>query len=125
MRHRWLPLALCASFILMHLLGVPSNIMSLSGIAISIGVLVDAAIVMVDQGAHTLHRHFGDSRVRGDTRALLTPALQTVGRPIFFALLIMVVSFIPVFALGGQSTQTVSQALRHGAHGIAGIRAIL
>jgi Cu/Ag efflux pump CusA len=96
-----LPLAMCAAFIMMRVLHIPSNIMSLSGIAISIGVLVDAAIVMVDQGAHTLRRHFGQSRVHGDTRQMLTPALQKVGRPIFFSLLIMVISFMPVFVLGG------------------------
>jgi Cu/Ag efflux pump CusA len=96
-----LPLAVLVSFILMRYLGISSNIMSLCGIAISIGVLVDAAIVMVDQGAHTLHQRFGRQRVRGDTRDLLIPALKTVGRPIFFSLAIMIVSFIPVFALGG------------------------
>jgi Cu/Ag efflux pump CusA len=96
-----LPLAVLVSFIMMKLLGISSNIMSLSGIAISIGVLVDAAIVMVDQGAHTLHRHFGSQKVTGDTRELLAPALKTLGRPIFFSLLIMILSFIPVFALGG------------------------
>jgi Cu(I)/Ag(I) efflux system membrane protein CusA/SilA len=96
-----LPMAMLASFILMRALHIPSNIMSLSGIAISIGVLVDAAIVMVDQGAHTLHKRFGSARVSGDTRDLLTPALQIVGRPIFFSLMIMVISFLPVFALGG------------------------
>lgn len=96
-----LPMAMLVSFILMRLFHIPSNIMSLSGIAISIGVLVDAGIVMVDQGAHTLHQRFGNKKVTGDTRALLTPALQTVGRPIFFSLMIMVISFIPVFALGG------------------------
>jgi len=96
-----LPLTVLASFVLMRAFHIPSNIMSLSGIAISIGVLVDAAIVMVDQGAHTLHKRFGSAKVRGDTRDLLTPALQTVGRPIFFSLMIMVISFLPVFALGG------------------------
>lgn len=96
-----LPLAVLVSFIMMKLLGISSNIMSLSGIAISIGVLVDAAIVMVDQGAHTLNRHFGSQKVSGDTRALLAPALKTLGRPIFFSLVIMILSFIPVFALGG------------------------
>lgn len=95
-----LPFAVLVSFILMRLMHIPSNIMSLSGIAISVGVLVDAAIVMVDQGAHTLHKHFGSTKVTGDTRALLTPALQTVGRPVFFSLMIMVISFAPVFALG-------------------------
>lgn len=96
-----LPLATLVSFILMRQLGISSNIMSLSGIAISIGVLVDAAIVMVDQGAHTLHGHFGRKAVHGDTRELLLPSLRTVGRPIFFSLAIMIISFIPVFALSG------------------------
>jgi Cu/Ag efflux pump CusA len=96
-----LPMTVLVAFILMRAFHIPSNIMSLSGIAISIGVLVDAAIVMVDQGAHTLHKTFGNKKIHGDTRELLIPALQTVGRPIFFSLLIMVVSFLPVFALGG------------------------
>ncbi len=96
-----LPMSVLISFILMRQVGISSNIMSLSGIAISIGVLVDAAIVMVDQGAHTLHEKFGSDKVSGDTRALLTPALRTVGRPIFFSLAIMILSFIPVFALTG------------------------
>lgn len=96
-----LPLSVVISFILMRQFGISSNIMSLSGIAISIGVLVDAAIVMVDQGAHTLHEKFGNEPVRGDTRNLLTPALRTVGRPIFFSLAIMILSFIPVFAMTG------------------------
>ena len=96
-----LPLSVLIAFILMRQLGISSNIMSLSGIAISIGVLVDAAIVMVDQAAHTLHQRFGNSRVRGDTRELLLPSLRMVGRPIFFSLAIMILSFIPVFALTG------------------------
>ena len=96
-----LPMSVLVSFIFMRQLGISSNIMSLSGIAISIGVLVDAAIVMVDQGAHTLHEKFGNEPVKGDTRALLTPALRTVGRPIFFSLAIMILSFVPVFALTG------------------------
>ncbi len=96
-----LPMSVLISFILMRQVGISSNIMSLSGIAISIGVLVDAAIVMVDQGAHTLHEKFGNGKVQGDTRALLTPALRTVGRPIFFSLAIMILSFIPVFAMTG------------------------
>lgn len=96
-----LPMSVLISFILMRQVGISSNIMSLSGIAISIGVLVDAAIVMVDQGAHTLHEKFGSEKVTGDTRTLLTPALRTVGRPIFFSLAIMILSFIPVFAMTG------------------------
>lgn len=96
-----LPMTVLVAFIMMRAFHIPSNIMSLSGIAISIGVLVDAAIVMVDQAAHTLHKRFGDSPVRGDTREFLIPALQVVGRPIFFSMLIMIISFLPVFALGG------------------------
>jgi Cu(I)/Ag(I) efflux system membrane protein CusA/SilA len=96
-----LPMTVLIAFIMMRAFHIPSNIMSLSGIAISIGVLVDAAIVMVDQAMHTLHRRFGNEPVKGDTREFLVPALQLVGRPIFFSLLIMIISFLPVFALGG------------------------
>lgn len=96
-----LPMAVLVSFILMRLFNIPSNIMSLSGIAISIGVLVDASIVMVENAMHHLHGHFGKNKVRGDTKELVLPALRTVGRPIFFSVMIMVISFIPVFALGG------------------------
>lgn len=94
-------MAVLCAFILMRLLNIPSNIMSLSGIAISIGVLVDSSIVMVENATHHLHKRFGSEKVRGDTRDLVLPALQTVGRPIFFSVMIMVISFIPVFALGG------------------------
>lgn len=96
-----IPMAVLVAFILMRFMGIPSNIMSLSGIAISIGVLVDSSIVMVENATHHLHQHFGSERVRGDTRELVLPALRTVGRPIFFSVMIMVISFIPVFALGG------------------------
>ena len=96
-----LPMAVLTAFILMRFLGIPSNIMSLSGIAISIGVLVDSSVVMVENATHHLHQHFGRERVKGDTKELVLPALRTVGRPIFFSVMIMVISFIPVFALGG------------------------
>lgn len=96
-----LPMSVLISFIMMRQIGISSNIMSLSGIAISVGVLVDAAIVMVDQGAHTLHEKFGYEKVRGDTRELLLRPLRTIGRPIFFSMAIMILSFIPVFAMSG------------------------
>ena len=96
-----LPLAVLGAFGGMHALGIPSNIMSLSGIAISIGVLVDQAIVLTDNGMHRLRERFGDRPVTGDVRALLTASSQEVGRPVFFAILIMIVSFAPVFALTG------------------------
>src|SRR5207249_6455668 len=74
---------------------------SLAGIAISIGVLVDSSVVMAENVMHRLKEHFGDRPVRGDVRALVLPACQAVGRPIFFSVVIMLLSFLPVFALGG------------------------
>ena len=100
-----LPLAVLGAFLLLHLTrawtGVGANIMSLSGIAISIGVLVDAGIVMTENAYTRLHQEAGGAPVRGDTRATVLVACQTVGRPLFFSILIMLVSFLPVFALGG------------------------
>ncbi len=96
-----LPMAVLVSFILMRVFRIRSNIMSLSGIAISIGVLVDSSIVMVENAARHLYKQFGKSRVKGNTREIVIPALRTVGRPIFFSVMIMLISFIPVFALGG------------------------
>jgi Cu(I)/Ag(I) efflux system membrane protein CusA/SilA len=103
-----LPLSVLFSFLLMWLLrrlgiiDIQANIMSLAGITISIGILVDQAIVMTENATHRLKEHFGDRKVTGDTRAIVIPACRTVGRPIFFSVLIMLISFIPVFALGGR-----------------------
>jgi Cu(I)/Ag(I) efflux system membrane protein CusA/SilA len=102
-----LPLAAAAPFGVLWLLArlgladASLNIMALAGIAISIGVLVDAAVVMVENVMHHLHTHFGDKPVRGDVRPLVKAACREVGRPLFFAMLIMLLSFLPVFALGG------------------------
>ena len=101
-----LPIAVIGSFLPMYYLGVSSNIMSLGGIALAIGVLVDAAIVMVENG----YRHLSDAQEqnhaeadtrRGRTRILLNAAKQ-VAPAIFFSLLIIVVSFLPVFLLEAQ-----------------------
>ncbi|HKB03523.1 MAG TPA: efflux RND transporter permease subunit [Gemmataceae bacterium] len=103
-----LPLSVLFSFGLMWLLrragiiDIQANIMSLAGITISIGVLVDQAIVMVENATHRLKAHFGPEKVTGDTRELVIPALRTVGRPIFFSVLIMLLSFVPVFMLSGR-----------------------
>jgi Cu(I)/Ag(I) efflux system membrane protein CusA/SilA len=97
-----LPLAVLISFVLMRLFGIPSNIMSLSGIAIAIGVLVDAAIVMVENATHELTARCGAQPVRGDTRPAIREATRLVGGPIFFSIMIMLLSFLPVFALTGQ-----------------------
>jgi Cu(I)/Ag(I) efflux system membrane protein CusA/SilA len=102
-----LPLAVLASFGLLWALrrfggiDVQTNVMSLAGIAVSIGVLVDSSMVMAENVMHRLHQHFGDRPVRGDVRDIVRSACQTVGRPIFFSVVIMLLSFIPVFALGG------------------------
>jgi Cu(I)/Ag(I) efflux system membrane protein CusA/SilA len=96
-----LPLAVLVSMILMFYLGIPSNIMSLSGIAISIGVLVDSSIVMVDNATHELTARFGKEKVTGDTTEVVARACRLVGRPIFFSVVIMLISFLPVFALSG------------------------
>ena len=103
-----LPLAVLSSFLMMWLLrqfgiiDIQANIMSLAGITISIGILVDQAIVMVENATHTLKDHFGDNKVTGDIRELIIPACRTVGRPIFFSVLIMLLSFVPVFMLSGR-----------------------
>lgn len=103
-----LPLAVLFSFLIMwvlRLLGIidiQANIMSMAGITISIGILVDQAIVMTENATHHLKEHFGDKPVSGDTREIVIPACKTVGRPIFFSVLIMLISFIPVFMLSGR-----------------------
>ncbi|HLN31595.1 MAG TPA: efflux RND transporter permease subunit [Gemmataceae bacterium] len=103
-----LPLAVLFSFLLMWLLrrlgvvDIQANIMSLAGITISIGILVDQAIVMTENATHHLKEHFKDRKVTGDIRELVIPACRTVGRPIFFSVMIMLISFIPVFALSGR-----------------------
>ncbi len=96
-----LPLAVLIAFIFMYLFKIPSNIMSLSGIAISIGVLVDSAIVMTENAYHRLHDHFKGEPVTGDTRELVIEACKVVGGPLFFSVVIMLLSFAPIFTLGG------------------------
>ena len=100
-----LPIAVIASFIPMYYLHVSSNIMSLGGLALAIGVLVDAAIVMVENG----YRHLSQKQAeRADKipdperRRILLDAAKQVGPAIFFSLLVIVVSFLPVFMLEAQ-----------------------
>jgi Cu(I)/Ag(I) efflux system membrane protein CusA/SilA len=96
-----LPMAVLVSFLFMYYLEIPSNIMSLCGIAISIGILVDAAVVMVENASHQLKEQFGDERVRGDTTEVVVRSCRLVGRPIFFSVVIMLISFLPIFGLRG------------------------
>lgn len=116
-----LPIAVVAAFIPMYYLGVPSNIMSLGGLALAIGVLVDASIVMVENA----YRHVsepehcellappasdgngsGENEARAlayeDQPRLVLRAARQVGRPIFFSLAIIIISFLPVFLLEAQ-----------------------
>lgn len=97
-----LPLAVLSSFLLMDYAGVNANIMSLGGIAIAIGVLVDAGIVMTENVIRHAERY---AEEHGDYRAKLweitLQAAKLVGRPIFFAMVIIILAFIPVFALTG------------------------
>lgn len=96
-----LPLSILFSFLLMKWFGISSNIMSMAGIAISVGILVDQAIVMTENAAHHLTQHYGPNKIAGDIRPVVIAACQTVGRPVFFAVLITILSFLPVFALTG------------------------
>ncbi|MEO6789013.1 MAG: efflux RND transporter permease subunit, partial [Chthoniobacteraceae bacterium] len=100
-----LPLAILLSFLPMFGLGLTSNIMSLGGIAIAIGAMVDAAIIMVEN-AHKALEHFRDEHGRDPDRAeharVVIAAAKSVGRPLFFSLLVISVSFIPVFSLTAQ-----------------------
>jgi Cu(I)/Ag(I) efflux system membrane protein CusA/SilA len=96
-----LPIALVISFTPMYYLNVSSNIMSLGGLALAIGVLVDAAIVMVENG----YRHLSGRPAPASEReraGILIDAAQQVGPALFFSLLIIVVSFLPVFLLEAQ-----------------------
>jgi len=94
-----LPIGILAAFIVMHAQGINANIMSLGGIAIAIGVMVDAAIVMIEN----VHKHFEREQVTDQNRwELVRQASVEVGPPLFFSLLIITVSFLPVFALQAQ-----------------------
>jgi copper/silver efflux system protein len=100
-----LPIAVLASFIPMYYLHVSSNIMSLGGLALAIGVLVDAAIVMVENGYRQLSEHPAAESQGVSTperRRILLKAAKQVGPAIFFSLVIIVVSFLPVFLLEAQ-----------------------
>ncbi|MBI4640855.1 MAG: efflux RND transporter permease subunit, partial [Candidatus Tectomicrobia bacterium] len=97
-----LPLAVLTAFLFMRYLGISSNIMSLSGIAIAIGVLVDAAIVVTENAFRFVEKRGVNTRDRLAVLATVLDATRLVGRPIFLAMTIIILAFIPVFALTGQ-----------------------
>jgi Cu(I)/Ag(I) efflux system membrane protein CusA/SilA len=97
-----IPLGILAAFIVMNIQGITANIMSLGGIAIAIGAMVDASIVMVENAHRKLSDMEPDAN-KAEKQKALVDAAKEVGPGLFFSLLIITVSFFPVFALTGQS----------------------
>lgn len=100
-----LPVGILTAFIVMHWQGINANIMSLGGIAIAIGAMVDGAIVMIEN----VHKHIERTPLNDKNRwQVIGDAAQEVGAPLFFSLLIITLSFVPVFALEGQEGKMFS-----------------
>ena len=95
-----LPIAVLLSFLPMQGQGLTANIMSLGGIAVAIGAMVDASIIMVENVHKKLEAWERDGR-REPRQEVIVQALQEVGRPVFFALMVITVSFLPIFSLEG------------------------
>ena len=127
-----LPLGVLIAFLVMRYQGINANIMSLGGIAIAIGAMVDAAVVMIENAHKKIeawqHAHPGD-KLEGEARwQVITDAAAEVGPALFFSLLIITLSFIPVFTLEAQEgrlfgplafTKTYAMAAAAGAVGDA------
>ncbi|MEJ2765108.1 efflux RND transporter permease subunit [Photobacterium sp. MCCC 1A19761] len=100
-----LPVGILAAFMVMHWQGINANIMSLGGIAIAIGAMVDGAIVMIEN----VHKHIERTPLTDENRwQVIGRAAEEVGAPLFFSLLIITLSFVPVFALQGQEGKMFS-----------------
>ncbi len=100
-----MPIGILVAFIIMHWQGINANIMSLGGIAIAIGAMVDGAIVMIEN----VHKHIERTPLTNKNRwQVITKAAEEVGAPLFFSLLIITLSFVPVFALEGQEGKMFS-----------------
>ena len=96
-----IPAAVILSFIPMQMFGINANIMSLGGIAIAIGALVDAAVVVVENAHKKLEVWEAEGK-KGDYKEVLITAIQEVGRPSFYSLMVIAIAFIPIFALEAQ-----------------------
>lgn len=94
-----LPLSVLLSFIGIRYLGLTSNIMSLGGIAIAVGELADAAIVLIENA----HNRLAQAPPGSDRARVIVDACKEVGRPIFYSLILITVSFLPIFTLAGQA----------------------
>jgi len=100
-----LPVGILVAFIIMHQQGINANIMSLGGIAIAIGAMVDAAIVMIEN----VHKHIEHEPLTDDNRwRIMADAAGEVGQPLFFSLVIITLSFLPVFTLEAQEGRLFS-----------------
>ena len=100
-----LPVGILVAFIVMHQQGINANIMSLGGIAIAIGAMVDAAIVMIEN----VHKHIEHEPLTDDNRwRIMADAAGEVGQPLFFSLVIITLSFLPVFTLEAQEGRLFS-----------------
>ncbi len=97
-----LPLAVLTSFLFMYFMGISSNLMSLAGIAIAIGVLVDAGIVVTENAFRYIELNKIDTKDRKLVWDTILASTKLVGRPVFFSMAIIILAFIPVFALTGQ-----------------------
>jgi Cu(I)/Ag(I) efflux system membrane protein CusA/SilA len=97
-----LPLAVLISFLFMKYAGISSNLMSLSGIAIAIGVLVDAGIVVTENAFRFIEKRGVDPKDRRAVWEAVLDSTKLVGRPVFFSMAIIILAFVPVFALTGQ-----------------------
>jgi len=94
-----LPAGVLASVILMHAIGLNANIMSLGGIALAIGVMVDSAVIMIEN----VHKHIEQDGGKRTHAQIIIDASKEVGPQLFFSLLVITVSFLPIFSLTGQS----------------------
>ncbi|MFW8600537.1 efflux RND transporter permease subunit [Desulfobacterota bacterium M19] len=94
-----LPIAILIAFIIMYAQGINANIMSLGGIAIAIGAMIDAAIIMIENA----HKHIEHNKGKKPHWQVIREAAVEVGPSLFYSLLVITVSFFPVFTLGGQS----------------------
>lgn len=100
-----LPVGILSAFVIMHWQGINANIMSLGGIAIAIGAMVDGAIVMIEN----VHKHVERTPLTDENRwQVIGKAAEEVGAPLFFSLMIITLSFVPVFALEGQEGKMFS-----------------
>jgi len=97
-----LPLAVLTSFLFMYFMGISSNLMSLAGIAIAIGVLVDAGIVVTENAFRYIEQHNIDLKDKPAVWQAVLESTKLVGRPTFFSMAIIILAFVPVFSLIGQ-----------------------